>query len=54
MIDVESGSRSDCSAVLCWGGSGGGMAAALRAASAASASCSAERDERRVGDEIHG
>ena len=51
VIDVESGSRSDCSVALCWG-SGGGMAAALRAASAASASCSAERDKRVAHDYI--
>jgi len=32
-IDVESGSRSDCSVtVLCWDGAGGGTAAAIRAA----------------------
>jgi len=45
VIDVESGSSSDCSVALCWG-SGGGMAAALRAAWAASTSCSAEGDKR--------
>ena len=51
LIDVESGSRSDLSVtVLCWGGSGGGTIAALRAARAASASCSRESDKSRTHD----